>query len=528
MKNRIRIYATALVVGLAGVLLSTSCDNEEFLQQEQGSTAFSEPRNTQDLELLIEGAYYAMGGNGGWRGVINAPILVASFTSDEGWLPVGPEIDVSIRDDARNWYNRDLSNRDNSQMERLWEGGYGAISNINLVIDFIDPNQDGEVDNQFDDKTGADWTPRILGEAYFLRAFNYWLLVKQFGPPPTADADAPSVLLRAAPPASAFDNPAPAPVSEVYDLIVSDLNKAVELLPAEYDNTRDPEAYQDRVFKAAANFQLARVHLMLNNFDQAAQNATAVIESGLYDLQDEVLDAWDDRELGAIAPEVIWQYVTYNSGQQRWKPPIVHRYIGYTDGNGNPNRLNNNQQLSLAQTLVEDLGWDDPAVAELDERHNDFYIRYNGDDPRETLDELNELRIWPNKWYRSEYTGWGSSSITSLPLMRLSEMYLTRALVRLRDGDAQGAADDLNVVKERAWDGDPANFTPVTASEITEDMIHLERMIELAFEGDRVWYLQALSQDIPAGDRIGENPYPFGQLYAPIPIRESDVNPNVD
>lgn len=40
----------------------------------------------------------------------------------------------------------------------------------------------------------------------------------------------------------------------------------------------------------------------------------------------------------------------------------------------------------------------------------------------------------------------------AIPQIRLAEMYLTRALLRFESGNAQGAADDLNAVRRRAWD----------------------------------------------------------------------------
>lgn len=525
MRHKKIIYIVAFIFSAGLIFLSTSCNDEEFLEPGLGSTTFSQPRNTIDLELLVEGSYYAMSGSGGWQGVINPTILMPSFTSDEGWLPVDY---IPIRDDARQWWNRDFSDRNNSQMTRLWNAGYGAISNTNDVIDFVDSDQDGTIDNKFNDRNADAWTPRILGEAYFLRAYNYWLMVQMFGPPPTANPDAPSVILRTAPPASGFDNPPPASVQEVYDVIVSDLEKALTLLPEFFDSERDPHPYADRANKWAAHFLLSRVHLMLQNWDLAGQHATAVIESGYYELQDDVIDAWDDADYNERAPEVVWQYVTYNSNQQRWKPPIMNRYFGYTDGNGNPEQYNNGQQLSLAQTLVQELNWDNLDVAMTDERHNVLYVRHNGDDPRPTFETLDELRIWPNKWYRAEYSGWGTAHNASVPLMRLPELYLTRALIRLSNGDSQGAADDLNVVKRRVWAGEENGFTPVTASEITEDMIHLERMIEFAFEGDRIYYLQALQMDIPPGDRVGVGPFPYGEIEVPIPQNEADVNPNID
>jgi hypothetical protein len=53
-------------------------------------------------------------------------------------------------------------------------------------------------------------------------------------------------------------------------------------------------------------------------------------------------------------------------------------------------------------------------------------------------------------------------------------------------------------------------------------------MIELAFEEDRIYYLQAMQQDIPAGERIATDPFPFAQVQMPIPQSEADINPNVE
>jgi len=513
----------ASLLSLSLVLFAAGCNSDQFLEEfPQGTFAFTEPRSSEDLETIIEGAYYTMGGNGGFRGILNWPILFTAFSSDEGWLP---DEFINVGDEGRQWYSRDYSNRTFNWIERHWQAAYATIQSANLVIDFLE----GDPANGFNDRNGPDWTPRILGEAYFLRAFSNFQLAKSFGPPPNTSPDAPSIVLRSATPSGGFDNPGLASVSEVYDLIVSDVNRAIELLPEEFVESRDPNAYQDRVNKWGAHFLAAEVYFLMNDFAMAEQNATAVIESGYFNLQDEVIDAWDDNSLGAQAPEVIWQYVTYNGNQQRWKPPIVHRIIGFTDANGNPDRTNNGQQLALSDVLVENLGWDDPAVAALDKRHNELYVRIEaGTDPRPNLDQISTLRIWPNKWYRAEFTGWGSASTASLPLMRLPEMYLTRAAIRMTNGDNAGAAADLNMVKQRAWAGDPSDFEPVTAAEVNMDMIALERMIELAFEEDRIYFLQALQQDIPPGERIATDPFPFAQVRMPIPQGEADVNPNIE
>mgnify|MGYP001142013925 CR=1 FL=1 len=84
------------------------------------------------------------------------------------------------------------------------------------------------------------------------------------------------------------------------------------------------------------------------------------------------------------------------------------------------------------------------------------------------------------------------------------------------------------MVKLRAWAGDPSDFQPVTAANVSMEMIELERMIELAFEEDRIYYLQAMQENIPPGERITSDPFPFAQVQMPIPQDEADINPNID
>jgi hypothetical protein len=109
-------------------------------------------------------------------------------------------------------------------------------------------------------------------------------------------------------------------------------------------------------------------------------------------------------------------------------------------------------------------------------------------------------------------------------------MYLTRAIIRFNDGDKQGAADDMNIIRKRAWDESVAETTYedsdayLTAANITEEQIHRERLKELGFEGDRFLYLQALGLPIEPGDREGVQPieFPYENLYWPVPQSELD------
>jgi hypothetical protein len=85
--------------------------------------------------------------------------------------------------------------------------------------------------------------------------------------------------------------------------------------------------------------------------------------------------------------------------------------------------------------------------------------------------------------------------------------------------DLGQALSDVNAVRQRA------GLDALSSSELTEEAIHAERMKEMAFEGDRLPYLQALREDIPNGDRgSGSLAWNDPSLVFTIPSSEADFN----
>ena len=95
----------------------------------------------------------------------------------------------------------------NPGFETVWRSSYNAIANANLAIDRIPGVSMDEGQKK-----------SLLGEAYFLRAFFYYHLVRLYGDVPlvTKPVEVTSPDLY----------PARSPVKEVYDLIISDLTAA--------------------------------------------------------------------------------------------------------------------------------------------------------------------------------------------------------------------------------------------------------------------------------------------------------------
>jgi hypothetical protein len=72
-------------------------------------------------------------------------------------------------------------------------------------------------------------------------------------------------------------------------------------------------------------------------------------------------------------------------------------------------------------------------------------------------------------------------------VMRLADTYLLRAEARFNQANTTGAADDINVVRERAaWPGKEADIM-ITAGDVDMDYILEERARELDAEQCR-WY----------------------------------------
>ena len=156
-----------------------------------------------------------------------------------------------------------------------------------------------------------------------------------------------------------------------------------------------------------------------------------------------------------------------------------------------------------------------------DKRYTQLYARYEASESPTGVPEprgsFNTSRpyVWGDKYYRS-----GVDRSTNLPILRLADIHLLRATIHADAGRFTEARSDLNVVRNRAGLADYAG-----ADGDLLEAIELERMIEMAFEGDRLYYLQGLEKDVPDGDR-GSSTVPWNDptFYSEVPDFEVDLN----
>ncbi len=109
----------------------------------------------------------------------------------------------------------------------------------------------------------------------------------------------------------------------------------------------------------------------------------------------------------------------------------------------------------------------------------------------------------------------------SVPVIRLAEVYLNRAEARVHQGNGAGAAQDLNIVRERSDAGSYAS--PASLADCEK-----ERNVELYLEGDYFHNMKRLQKPDFAYD-INGNKYNWDdvKLIFPIPRGQINVNPNL-
>lgn len=145
----------------------------------------------------------------------------------------------------------------NDNLQDLWDWMFSGVQRATYVIEFKDKI----------DFTGKD---KLIAEAYFLRAYYNFELVKWFGPIPIKPNARFEVGDETSIPRS--------PVEEVYSYIEEDLLLSLESLPLDI-------LEKGRVSNGAAKSLLGKVYLYQNKFEFAANVLDEVIDSNVYGLE---------------------------------------------------------------------------------------------------------------------------------------------------------------------------------------------------------------------------------------------------
>ncbi|SMD08460.1 RagB/SusD family nutrient uptake outer membrane protein [Pedobacter nyackensis] len=216
--------------------------SKDFLDKKPNSSIVV-PKTLNELQALLEN-----------HSIMNLTGGLAQISSDEYTIPLASSY-VALRDQtAKNSYiwSKDLYGGQAGIQD--WNSIYKIVFYANNVLEEIDKDT-------FKDKTAFE---NLKGWALFSRSYAFFNLVSNFSPvynTQTADSDL-GVPLRTTP---GVDYVAKRATSEeTFNLIVSDLNKALLLLQKTVATTNP-----NRPSKPAAYALLARIHLYMGNYGAA-------------------------------------------------------------------------------------------------------------------------------------------------------------------------------------------------------------------------------------------------------------------
>jgi hypothetical protein len=354
----------------------------------------------------------------------------------------------------------------NSFAASTWSAAYNTINVSNNVLENLEKIVSSTTKKQ-----------SVEGQALFLRASMYFELLKLYSKAyndgnPAINLGVPLVLTATKAPITGSDSKPRATVKAVYDQVIADLVKAESLLPS--TNTKFAT-------KWAAAAQLSRVYLVMENYTAAAAAANRVIAGSGKTLTLQFKDNW-------------FTYVNFNG-------VTPNEYVFYIKVNNQDgaNSFNTYYGRSIA-AFPGSAGRSDMRIL------TGHLNIYESSDVRRAFFAIDGSR----------YTQKHLDRFGDVPVIRLAEMYLTRAEANFRQKTAVGETplSDINMIRKRA--GLP-NLTTVDLSAILK-----ERAAELAFEGNNLFESQRLKKSL--GTSTSPIDWNSPKLIMPIPQREMDVN----
>lgn len=461
---------------------------------------------------------------------------------------------------SKGWNNfRAMCIPESKDIRDPWEDYYKLIYTANVIINRIE-------DVEFNDESERN---NIIAQARFFRAWAYSRLGIHFG-------DVPIVLEEYTEPKRDFTRD---PVEDIWNICISDLEYAVENLPAV------TEVADGRLTKAAAGHLLTVLYIIIEDYVKAINTATAIIDDPNYSLMTERFGArkeiepgdpyWDlfqrtnKNRQGGLNTESIWvaqyEYGVEGGGNLGWNMGprfLLPSHRSLKDVNG----VNLFQGI-MAQYGGRGIGW----MTTTDYMRNTVWERSGPNDLRNSgysiirdivvtnpasdfygdsivkdgviahvVNPLGKMWAviyakttpiggdWPSYAFEDPEAGtliqaFSSYDFSDHYIFRLAETYLLRAEAYLMSGNQAGAADDINIVRARV------NADPVSPGNVDIDYILDERARELCWEKERIFTLKRMNKFI---ERVRQ----YNLIVAPViddhhslfPIPHSEIERNTE
>jgi len=485
MKNKKYYLQKAVGLSLIVVLSFSQGCKKSFLNATPATTTTAAQfwKTSADATSAINAMYADLHN---WNDIAFAPIAIESMGSDD--VTKG-----SVPTDATymNEYHTFTVTAGEGQLDGFWSGMYNNINFANQILDNV-PNISMD----------ASLKARYLAEAQFIRAYDYFRLVRAFG----------AVPLRLHVPKSAADYNLPrTPATDVWAQIEADLTSAAAVLPTTYD-----AADVGHVTKGAALALHAKVALYQKKWADVVTYTNDVTALGVY----------------SLFPDYEKLFRTTNKNNVESIFEIQNELIP-----NNPAASNSQySQVQMPRVTEPAGGWgfNDPSpslIAEFetgDPRLGGTVIVTGTTTPEGDMIDASA----PDPYYNMKsyvpfalyVSGYNQGCQQDKIVLRYAEVLLMNAEANNELGNNTVALAALEQVRARAREGNAAILPKVTTSDqaALRNAIYHERRVELGMEFDR--HFDVIRQ--------GRGPTVFGPLgfvagkseLWPIPQNEIDLS----
>ncbi len=474
-----------IAISIVGVVLFAGCEDRLYLDPHQSISTSQAFETLEDFSYAINGMYAgARSGNlYGGHLMIYPDIMADNLTrSLEGRLT------------HTTLYNWSVSS-DYYLMEGVFDQAYTVINRANKVLEAT------EEFSPLDNSEQAE-LEHYMGQALAMRALMHLEMVKMFGKTysqaTVSDLGIPYIT------SSVASYPDRDGLIDVYDRIVTDLENAYDLI--------DPSATsKDKITqKAIAGFQ-AKVAMELGDYSTAISKGEEALETNPVASREDFYGVWKDEN-----KEGVIFYIAVE------KKDAITLGVNYSQSSNDGIRSEYVCSYELFQL-------------------------YDSTDIRLTS-YITTSEFEGNTYNHIEKYRGRSSSVDAIPTPDLVDLKVLRAAdlsLLVAEANIIGATQDpveatiyLDAVRNNRYDTTKVSFPPLSNLDLLDE-IYLQRRLELAFEGDRLFVLKRLGLDIERtsdghlSDGTGAGPdyllleASSYKMQLPIPQSERDVNPNI-
>ncbi len=402
-------------------------------------------------------------------------------------------------------YENYTYNSSSGEIKNIWNWCYNTNNNANIAITRLPGiEMNDELKN------------RLIGEAKFLRAMNYFNLVRFWGDVPYIDYETKGF--------GDIKDVTRTPQSEVYVNIIQDLNDAIAVLPVSYSEAENA----GRATKGAAKALLGKVYLTRGWGGSPANINNADLQLAV-DLFEELMASPYEYDIAADVKDV-YDYTKEN-----------------TPANGHIFSIQYSQKLSyegswLAQNMqameLENAWWGFSAPESWIQGAGGYEIFWEeGWKPVPVDKRLSFLfedylglwwYYWSKKWQYEKYLGWAGHP-QNYTFIRYEDVLLmhSEALNELKASPDAEVVTGINLIRARAGVAEyiPGDWTKATF----RDEIQNERNRELWGEGHAWFDYVRKGMLVERMLAAGTNPTLIGaknNLF-PVPQSEIEMNPSL-